>query len=195
VAQPVSQPVAQPVSPPVSPPVADRAVEVSDERRSAPVELLWDLVFVFAITQVTTLLWRDLTWAGFGRAMLVLALVRIGLWVLAAAIDYAGPAWLTRERLRGLQRVAVAHFAERYSLFVIICLGESIVAIGVGALGPSAERSLTVALVVAVAIGLLITLAMWWTYFEGLADRRRRTCAGTTTRCSRPPTRTATCTS
>ena len=42
-----------------------------------------------------------------------------------------GPAWLTRERLRGLQQVAVAHFAERYGLFVIICLGESIVAIGV----------------------------------------------------------------
>jgi low temperature requirement protein LtrA len=216
-----------------------------DDRRTSPVELLWDLVFVFAITQVTTLLWRDLTWAGFGRAMLVLALVwwawsafvwaanaqattsptlraslvvsslaifitglsiphafgseatlfaatyavvrlmhlglyadasrqgnaswsaiagfaitvvigmalliagsfagdglRIGLWVLAAAIDYAGPAWLTRERLRGLQHVAVAHFAERYSLFVIICLGESIVAIGVGALGPTTERSL-----------------------------------------------------
>ena len=51
---------------------------------------------------------------------------------VAVAIDYAGPAWLTRERLRGLQQVAVAHFAERYSLFVIICLGESIVAIGVG---------------------------------------------------------------
>ena len=30
---------------------------------------------MFAITQVTTLLWRDLTWGGFGRAMLVLALV------------------------------------------------------------------------------------------------------------------------
>ena len=67
--------------------------------------------------------------------------LRTVLWVLAAAIDYAGPAWLTRERLRGLQHVAVAHFAERYSLFVIICLGESIVAIGVGALGTSAERA------------------------------------------------------
>lgn len=89
--------------------------------------------------------------------------------VLAAAIDYAGPAWLTRERLRGLQRVAVAHFAERYSLFVIICLGESIVAIGVGALGSSADRALTGELVVAVALGLLITVAMWWTYFEEFA--------------------------
>ena len=58
----------------------------------------------------------------------------------AVAIDYAGPAWLTRERLRGLQQVAVAHFAERYSLFIIICLGESIVAIGVGASEPGARR-------------------------------------------------------
>lgn len=247
--------------------------EVAVERRTAPVELLWDLVFVFAITQVTTLLFRDLTWAGFGRAMLVLALVwwawsafvwaanaqaensatmrlcllissvsifvsglsiphafgdegtlfavsyaivrflhlalyldasrrgnaawssmvgfmvtitigmvlllggsfatgsvRIVLWVLAAAIDYAGPAWLTRNRLRGLQRVAVAHFAERYGQFVIICLGESIVAIGVGALGPRADGSLTAELVVAVTIAMLITVAMWWTYFESLAD-------------------------
>jgi low temperature requirement protein LtrA len=34
-------------------------------------------------------------------------------WGVAVAIDYAGPAWLTRERLRGLQQVAVAHFSER----------------------------------------------------------------------------------
>ncbi|MBV9311164.1 MAG: low temperature requirement protein A, partial [Solirubrobacterales bacterium] len=32
-------------------------------------------MFVFAITQVATLLYRDLTWAGFARAMLVLALI------------------------------------------------------------------------------------------------------------------------
>src|ERR1700733_10086938 len=91
---------------------------------------------------------------------------RVVLWVAAAGIDYAGPAWLTRDRLHGLQRVAVAHFAERYSLFVIICLGESIVAIGVGALGASGDRPLAAELVVAVALGVLITVAMWWTYFE-----------------------------
>ena len=258
---------------PVSDIPDETGLDVAEERRTTPVELLWDLVFVFAVTQVTTLLWRDQTWGGFGRAMLVLALVwwawsayvwaanaqaaasatlrvcllvsavsifisglsvphafgsegtlfaasyavvrllhlglyadasrrgnaawsaivgfavtvaigmglllagsfasgtaRIVLWVTAAAIDYAGPAWLTRERLRGLQRVAVAHFAERYSLFVIICLGESIVAIGVGALGQSAERPLSGEQVVAVALGLLITVAMWWTYFEGFAE-------------------------
>src|SRR5947209_18659842 len=90
---------------------------------------------------------------------------RVVLWTLALAIDYAGPAWLTRERLRGLQQVAVAHFAERYSLFVIICLGESIVAIGVSARG----EPVTTALVAAVSLGLLITIGLWWTYFEGFA--------------------------
>jgi low temperature requirement protein LtrA len=46
-----------------------------EERRTSPLELLWDLVFMFAITQVATLLGRDLRWAGFGRSMLVLALI------------------------------------------------------------------------------------------------------------------------
>jgi low temperature requirement protein LtrA len=44
-----------------------------EERRSSPVELLWDLVFAFAVTQVTTLLREHLSWGGFGKSMLVLA--------------------------------------------------------------------------------------------------------------------------
>ena len=87
------------------------------------------------------------------------------LWTAAAAIDYAGPGLADRERLRGLQRVAVAHFAERYGLFMIICLGESIVA---SAWAP--PRALTAALVFgcrppADHIGL------WWTYFDRAAGR------------------------
>jgi len=91
---------------------------------------------------------------------------RVALWALAAAVDYAGPAWLTRERLRGLQQVAVAHFAERYSLFVIICLGESIIAAGVGGGG----RPLDAELVAAVALSLVITIGLWWTYFDRQAE-------------------------
>src|SRR4051794_2334795 len=48
---------------------------MSEERRTTPVELLWDLVFVFAITQVTSLIAHDLSWANVGRGLLVLALV------------------------------------------------------------------------------------------------------------------------
>ena len=93
--------------------------------------------------------------------------VRVALWAVALAIDYAGPAWLTRERLRGLQRVAVAHFAERYGLFVIICLGESIVAIGVA--GNVSRGHLGAELITAVTLTLAITIAMWWTYFDRFA--------------------------
>ena len=89
---------------------------------------------------------------------------RIGIWAAAAAIDYAGPAWLTRERLRGIQRVAVAHFAERYGLFVIICLGESIIAIGLGAGHHPGARTVLV-----VTLALLATIGLWWTYFDRAA--------------------------
>ena len=65
------------------------------------------------------------------------------------AIDYAGPALLTRERLRGLQRGRGSALRRALRLFVMICLGESIVAIGVGASG----RSLDFSLVAAVTLG------------------------------------------
>ncbi|MGN6797562.1 MAG: low temperature requirement protein A [Gaiellaceae bacterium] len=240
-----------------------------NERRTSPVELLWDLVFVFAVTQVTTLIVNDLTWPGLGHGLLVLALVwwawsafvwaanaeeeqsrtlhailligmllvflaglalpaafsgkatlfavcyatvrflhlgmyahaaregnaswaaiasfgvtvgigmalilvgsflpegwQVTAWTIALLIDYAGPAWLTRERLRGLQQVAIAHFAERYGLFVIICLGESIVAIGLSA----DAHAIDARLVTAVALGLATTVGLWWTYFDRFAS-------------------------
>jgi low temperature requirement protein LtrA len=119
----------------------------------------WSAIAGFAITVL------------IGMALLIVGsflsgAARAVMWIAAVAIDYAGPAWLTRERLRGLQQVAVAHFAERYSLFVIICLGESIVAIGVGAAG----EPLKAALIAAVSFGLLITIALWWTYFDRFAE-------------------------
>jgi low temperature requirement protein LtrA len=61
--------------------------------------------------------------------------------------------------------VAVSHFAERYSLFIIICLGESIIAIGVGA----ADRALNTELAAGVALALLVTIGLWWAYFDRVA--------------------------
>lgn len=55
-------------------------------RRVTPTELFFDLVFVFAFTQVTTLLVDDPTWGGFGRGLLVAAV----LWWA-----WASYAWLT----------------------------------------------------------------------------------------------------
>src|SRR6266853_2123315 len=59
---------------------------VEREQRVTPLELLFDLVFVFAFTQVTTVLSDDPTWGGLGHGLLILA----ALWWVWAAY-----AWLT----------------------------------------------------------------------------------------------------
>ena len=60
--------------------------ESNEEQRVGPLELFFDLVFVFAITQVTAMMADDPTWGGLGRGMLVLGAVW---WAWAAH------AWLT----------------------------------------------------------------------------------------------------
>src|SRR3954463_5768216 len=50
-------------------------VRTLNERRTSPVELLWDLVFVFAVTQVTELIANELSWEGIGQGLVVLALI------------------------------------------------------------------------------------------------------------------------
>jgi low temperature requirement protein LtrA len=92
--------------------------------------------------------------------------VRTWLWLVAIAVDIGSA--ITAGR--GEWDVAPGHFAERYGLFVIIALGESIVAIGIGAL--SAQR--TVASMAALVVGFIGTAALWWSYFAHLAEKGER---------------------
>ena len=240
-----------------------------NEHQVTPLELFFDLVFVFAITQVTTLILHEPTWRGIVRGMLVLAAVwsawtayswltsaidvdegvvrlvmlaatgtmlgvalaeprafgrdavlfgvmylivrllhvvlatvvsraqperrssvlrfaptalgsalllvaagfvhgnaRITLWAVAIAVDYLGPAVIGMGRG---WRVAPAHFAERYGLVVLIALGESIIAIGIGA-----EAKRTVGVGAAAALGVIVVSALWWLYFDVAAILARR---------------------
>jgi len=52
---------------------APREGAEAGEKRVAPLELFFDLVFVFALTQVTLLMSENDTWEGLGEGMLVLA--------------------------------------------------------------------------------------------------------------------------
>jgi low temperature requirement protein LtrA len=241
------------------------------EKRVAPLELFFDLVFVFAVTQVTVLMSHKPTWEGLGEGLLVLtalwwcwaayawltnyiasdeglerllmfvvmgalliaalavphafdddallfglayavarwmhifiwaeanedvdigqAVVRLArtavpgpalliaaglvddgtiralLWIVGLTIDYAGP------YVFGVSgfRVSAGHFAERFSLIVIIALGESIVAIGAGV-----TDELDAGIVVAALFGLTVSCALWWAYFDVVAvvaERRFR---------------------
>jgi len=233
------------------------------EDRVLPLELFFDLVFVLALTQCTTLMSDNPTWEGLGQGMLVLALlwwswvayawltslvnpeeggVRIALfaamasfliaaicvpeafgslatefaiaygavrfaqiflmaiagrddpslrrsvtglgigtaigvtlliagsfldpglqaavWGLALVLDMSEPYFFGAEGWR----LVPGHFAERHGLIVIIALGESIVAIGVGA-----GTELTWGIAAAAALGIGLAAALWWTYFDIVA--------------------------
>ncbi len=244
------------------------------EKRVAPLELFFDLVFVFALTQVTALMSEHPTWEGLGQGLLVLAALwwawgayawltnyiaaeegkerllmfavmgaflvaalatpqafgddavifgvayaaarwlhififaeanedvdaaqaiarlartaipgptllivagfadgtlQAALWIVALAIDYSGPYVFG---VRGF-RVSPGHFSERFSLIVIIALGESIVAIGAGLSG-----ELDGGVIVAALLGLVLACALWWAYFDVIAivaERRFRAMTG-----------------
>ncbi len=241
----------------------------SAEQRVTPLELFFDLVFVFAITRVTSLMAHDLSWTTIGQGLLVLAALWWGwaayawltnhvagedfrarlvvfvamaamvlvalavpgafeehallfalayfvmrmahlalywvasaedpevhvavarllpsaiagplvliaaaftddglqaaLWALALAIDYGGPL------VTGVAgyRVHPAHFAERFSLIVIIALGESIVAIGVGA----GDEGLEPAVAAAAVLAVVASAGLWWAYFDVVAPVAHR---------------------
>jgi low temperature requirement protein LtrA len=248
--------------------IEEQELEAEHEEHAIPLELFFDLVFVFAFTQVTGLLSDNPTWEGLGQGMLVLAavwwawgayawltneiasdeddarlalfvsmgamliaalavpgafgddallfgvayfvvralhilvfayaspdvsvtlavrrLARTGIpapallvvagafdgaaqalvWCLALTVDYGGPLVFG---VAGYQ-VSAGHFAERYGLIVIIALGESIVAIGVGAAG----IPLDAAVVVAALAGIAIAAALWWAYFDTAAPLAAR---------------------
>jgi low temperature requirement protein LtrA len=64
--------------------------------------------------------------------------------------------------------LAPGHFVERHGLVVIVALGESVVAAGIGARG----HSLTVGLIAASLLGLGLSACLWWTYFARGEDDR-----------------------
>lgn len=240
---------------------------VASERRATNLELFLDLVFVFTVTQVTSFIAHDLTWAGLGKglllawlawwqwtaftwagsavdleansrarvmvlcmvpAVLVMAITApqsfttqpiwfagayllVQLWVLAIqwadarkdpgristffryapfaaiapAVLFAGAfvhpptriiVWTIAAVMlvisallggRSTARWAVepTHFSERHALFVIISLGEVLVAIGANGAARSAGPGLDAESVAAIVIAVSVACGIWWTYF------------------------------
>jgi low temperature requirement protein LtrA len=91
---------------------------------------------------------------------------RIAVWLVALAIDYLGPVVIGVGRGWG---VAPEHFAERHGLIILIALGESIIAIGLGA-----GLELDTGVLVAAALGIVVVSALWWLYFDVAAIFARR---------------------
>jgi low temperature requirement protein LtrA len=89
------------------------------------------------------------------------------LWGAVVLIDYGGTLAIGN---RGWRVNSATHFAERHGLIILVALGESIVAIGVGiGLLPVSWPILIAAL-----LGLSITVSLWWAYFDITALRAER---------------------
>jgi low temperature requirement protein LtrA len=99
-----------------------------------------------------------------GTALLLVASALDGwaqtaMWGLALLADYGGTmlAGASGWRLR-----SASHFAERHGLIVIVALGESIIAIGVGI----TALPISWPVMVAAVLGLALAAALWWIYFD-----------------------------
>ena len=96
-----------------------------------------------------------LRWPGSGRPLGARPLPRYG-----GPYFFGSAGW----------KLEPGHFAERHGLIMIIALGESIVAVGIGASG-ALDAGIAATAVLAVALAS----AMWWVYFDVVAivaDRR-----------------------
>jgi low temperature requirement protein LtrA len=97
--------------------------------------------------------------------------LRVLLWLVALAVDYGGGLvlfWVPG--MRGMEganwSVGVEHFAERFGLFIILALGESIVLTG----ATTSDMDLTPARIAAFVTAFLGAAAIWWLYFTSVAS-------------------------
>ncbi len=86
--------------------------------------------------------------------------IRIWFWLAAVVVNMASTLAVESNEYP----IVPSHFAERHGLFVIIVLGEALIAIGVGVVGQTGSLTFYVA-----GTAMLLTvLAMWWSYFDWL---------------------------
>lgn len=140
------------------------------------------------IVAVHGILFTRASSAGIGRSLMTLApfngvtalLVLAGgvaggaaqyvLWAAAVGLEWISPRLIDDSGFL----IAPAHFVERHGLVVIVAIGESVVAIGIGASGLPVDAGL----VVVALLGLMVSACLWWTYFGGDDERAERALAG-----------------
>jgi low temperature requirement protein LtrA len=92
--------------------------------------------------------------------------VQWALWLCGFVLHWITPYFI---RVSGFS-IRAPHFVERHGLIVLIALGESVVAIGIGVMG----RDLGGGLVLTAVLGLAVAAALWWLYFDGEDERAER---------------------
>lgn len=109
-------------------------------------------------------------------ALAVPAPARLGVWALAIAVDLLTPIWATR--VAPGRVFHAGHIAERYGLFTLIVLGETILAVAIGARDVIDAGVLDIGTVIICGTALTVAFGIWWLYFDTLGrealERHRR---------------------
>jgi low temperature requirement protein LtrA len=111
-----------------------------------------------------------------GQAGLLPQAIDIPVFVALAALEIAVPRWAERPRATNWHP---HHIGERYGLFTIILLGESVLAATIGLQAALDAAKISASLIVIAAASLILLFALWWLYFlepagEGLSNYRHR---------------------
>ena len=135
--------------------------------------LLVVLVHAVLYARVNRQIWRIAPF-NVASALLVIAagfmagVPRYVLWAAALVIQAGAPLVI---RLGGRFDIRSGHFAERHGALIIVAIGESVAAIGIGAIG----KPVGVQLVIASVLGLALSVMFWWLYFgSGDDDKGER---------------------
>jgi low temperature requirement protein LtrA len=132
--------------------------------------LLVVLVHAVLYARVNTQIWRIAPF-NVTSALLVIAAGFVSgvpayvLWTAALVIQAGAPLVV---RLRGRFDIGSEHFAERHGALIIVAIGESVAAIGIGAF----QLTVSAKLVIAAVAGLALSVTFWWLYFGSGDDER-----------------------
>jgi low temperature requirement protein LtrA len=90
------------------------------------------------------------------------------LWTVAVVLEWITPRLAGHGESQQEFEIAPAHFVERHGLVIIVAIGESVVAIGIGAAGLAVDAEL----VLVAVLGLLLSAGLWWAYFGADDDEQ-----------------------
>ncbi|WP_260428343.1 low temperature requirement protein A [Micromonospora globispora] len=93
--------------------------------------------------------------------------VRVGLWIAAIAVDLVGNALAWPRYCRDW---SAEHWADRYSLIMIIALGQAVISMGTAVV----YTPISARIIVAAALGTALLAALWWIYFGTTASYGER---------------------
>ncbi len=157
--------------------MAANATDALDSRSSAGFAAAYGVMRVILVFQYWRARWvpqaealsvRHLTGHGAAAVLwlasaLVMPPARFVIWTLALVIDLGTP-WTTIRQAVTAPPDA-EHLPERFGLFTIILLGESVIAL---MHGMESQEHWSVAAASAAFLGMSLMFAFWWVYFEGL---------------------------